>query len=116
MEFSRGKIEVDESPEEAARREIFEETGLRVGRLSLFYKDYYKLDDDIWKGYFFLAESYENKPRNMEPKKLSRVEFSDWVIAKNRGKKGFLSDVIDLLGEKGNKNGPCQMRFNLWSS
>ncbi|GCE22632.1 NUDIX hydrolase [Dictyobacter kobayashii] len=36
MGYSRGHIEPGETPEEAARRELFEETGARVGPLQLF--------------------------------------------------------------------------------
>jgi 8-oxo-dGTP pyrophosphatase MutT (NUDIX family) len=111
--FPGGKIEVGESPEAAARREVQEETGLSVNVLSLVCEDYYKLDLDVWKGYFFSAYSSGEAPRNMEPNKLSRVEFVDQTIAKKRGVKAFVSDVIDLMDEDRERNASCQLRLHL---
>lgn len=111
--FPGGKIEVGESPEEAARREVQEETGLFVGTLSLVCEDYYKLGHDVWKGYFYRAYSDGVLPRNMEPNKFSRVEFVDQTTAKRRGVKAFVSDVMDIIDEDRERNASCQLRLHL---
>jgi 8-oxo-dGTP pyrophosphatase MutT (NUDIX family) len=111
--FPGGKVEEDESPEEAARREVREETGLLLGDLSLVHEDFYKLEGCVWKGYFFRAESDGAKPKNMEPAKLSDVVFVDRQVAKKRGVKEFVSDVINLLEAPEERDRSCQVRFHL---
>lgn len=106
-----GKVDPGETPEDAARREVLEETGLVIGGLSLLCEDYFKLESTIWHGYFFSAASFVGSPRNMEPTKLSSVRFSEIAEARNRGKRPFLSDVIDLATE--GKEYECQLRLNL---
>lgn len=109
-----GKVEAGESPEEAARREVFEESGLAMGPLSLLCEDYFKLDGTIWRGYFFSTDSFAGTPQNREREKISSVRFSDISVARNRGKRPFVADVIDLATEV--KEYKCQMRLKLWPS
>lgn len=111
--FPGGKIEVGESPEAAARREVQEETGISVNALSLVCEDYFKLGHDIWKGYFFRTFFDGVSPKNMEPHKFSRVEFIDQATVKRRGVKAFVSDVMDMMNENSEGNTSCQLRLHL---
>lgn len=111
--FPGGKIEVGESPEAAARREVQEETGISVNALSLVCEDYFMLGHDIWKGYFFRAIFDGGSPKNLEPHKFSRVEFIDQTTVKRRGVKAFVSDIMDMMNENSEGNTSCQLRLHL---
>ena len=69
--------------------------------------------DCIWKGHFFRADYDGVTPRNMEPTKLSDVVFVDRQLAKKRGVKAFVSDVMALLEAPEERDRMCQMRFHL---
>jgi hypothetical protein len=107
-------VEPGETHEQAARREVFEETGLVIGTLSVLYEDYFELNKTIWRGYLFLANSFVGMPRNMEPDKFSAVRFAKLPIVRGSGKGPFLSDVMDLVMD--GEGYECQRRLRLWSS
>ncbi len=73
-----GKLKRNETPEEGVKREVFEETGLRIlnpefhGTLS-FYFDNGKEPD--WIVYVFSAKAFEGKPRPSEEGALRWFAF-----------------------------------------
>lgn len=64
-----GKLKQNETPEEGAKREVFEETGLKIlnpefhGILSFYFGDRKEPD---WIVYVFSAKALEGKPRPSE--------------------------------------------------
>jgi 8-oxo-dGTP pyrophosphatase MutT (NUDIX family) len=92
-----GKVNHDEKPEEAVRRELLEETGMMLTSTKLVSDKYFNINGVEWKGYFFLGESPCMTPRNMEPDKHSFVGFCDVNFAKQEGHRAFVSEPIELV-------------------
>ncbi|MDZ4227347.1 MAG: NUDIX domain-containing protein [Patescibacteria group bacterium] len=75
-----GKMEMGESPEECARRETKEETGLEVGELHFI-----GITSDIWSEVgtqfitiFYAADWMEGEPALQEPDKFERWGWFSW--------------------------------------
>lgn len=66
LEFPGGKIEVDETPEQALVRELHEETGITVTGFTLFDKLAYQFPDRHITLWFFMVESWEGEPWGKE--------------------------------------------------
>lgn len=64
-----GKIDLGERTEDAARREILEEVGLRLGDLQLLCVVDLLTPDAHWVSLTFLAERFEGEPILLEPEK-----------------------------------------------
>ena len=71
LEFPGGKIESDETPEQALIRELQEEVGITVTTSSLFDKLEYQFPDRHITLWFFLVEKPQRNSRGV--KKGSRV-------------------------------------------
>ena len=77
-----GKIEENETPETAARREVFEETNLvvenceKIAEENVFYANL-PVGSQHWKGYFFQARKYSGKIQNKEVEKILDIKFVD---------------------------------------
>jgi len=77
-----GKIEENETPEEAAKREVWEETNLvvenleKVGGKNVFYANLEK-GNQHWKGYFYQASQYSGEIRIKETEKILAIKFVD---------------------------------------
>jgi len=75
-----GKIEVNETPLEAAKREVFEETNLvvenleKIGEENVFYANLPK-ENQHWKGYFFQANEYSGEIKIKETGKILNINF-----------------------------------------
>jgi dTMP kinase len=78
--FPGGKIEPNESPKEAAKREVFEETNLVVGDLekiaekNIFFANLPK-EIQNWEGHFFRAKSYSGEIKIKEIGKILDINF-----------------------------------------
>ena len=95
--FPGGKIEPNESPEDAVRRETMEETGVELGNLKQLCNEDFPLGKDLWDGFFFIALDYKGIPSNKEPNKLSEVFFCSKEFARENGSKMFVADILDKL-------------------
>ena len=68
-----GKLEMNEMPEECARREALEETGIKVGNLSLMSVSNDIMYKQHWLTIGFIARHFEGEPELKEPEK-----FEEW--------------------------------------
>jgi 8-oxo-dGTP diphosphatase len=66
LEFPGGKIEVDETPEQALVRELQEEIGITATGFTLFDKLSYEFPDRHVTLWFFIVESWEGEPWGKE--------------------------------------------------
>jgi dTMP kinase len=81
--YPGGRIEKGETPEEAAKREAFEETNLIVKDLKKMAKEKIffanlPMGNQHWKGYFFRTNKYLGEIKNKEPEKILDIKFVDY--------------------------------------
>lgn len=99
--FPGGKSEPGENPEQTARRELLEETGLRVGRLLRLGTTNPVPEDPLFKLAVFAARAGEGTPRAMDD--AARAEFVPFsgVLAKRAtaGAAGWVARAIAALAE-----------------
>lgn len=72
-----GHLEFGETPEECARREVLEETGLVVGKLAkvAFTNDFFIAEKKHYVTLFMLAEDIRGTPQRCEPDKCAGWEW-----------------------------------------
>ena len=81
--FPGGKIEKGETPLEAAKREVFEETNLMIENCELmadeniFFANLEK-GNQHWKGYFYHTNKYSGEIKNKEVGKILDIKFIDY--------------------------------------
>jgi len=127
-DMPKGHIEKDENAEEAATREIFEETGLSVkfdpffseSTKYFFYKDKHRIAKQVK---FFLAETKEEKVRISdehagyewvdEAKAIERLRFKDLVALVPKAI-GYVRR-IDMMGELNSEYSGLAKRSAGWS-
>ena len=80
--FPGGHLEYFESFEECAKREVEEETGLKITLLDknpvAVTNDFFEKDDKHYITLFLRAECIEGTPKVMEPEKCSEWKWFDW--------------------------------------
>lgn len=108
-----GKVEPGENPRVAARRELFEETGLTVRSMDLVHEDCFRLGTSEWHGFFFEAVPVEYQAYNMEPDKLASVKYVNPSDVVERGSKSFLVDVLQRVDRLKDSEKPWQMQLGL---
>lgn len=75
--FPGGKVEINESPKQAAIREVFEETGLIIKTLYPIKKKIIRIKNKNWEGHFFYATCVNNlSPINVERHKCNSMKFA----------------------------------------
>lgn len=88
--FVGGKVEENEEPNDAAKREVFEEIGVLLTKYKSLGQFIIDIDGKKWEGYVYLAEDYLNKIVNKEPSKCLELNF------KNYNEIMSLEDVSDV--------------------
>ena len=84
--FPGGKIEPNETPEEAAKREVFEETNLIIENLKIVVEKVFSGKNQSHMGYLIKANKYSGEVKNKEPEKITDIQFKriDYEFAVNR--------------------------------
>lgn len=73
--FPGGKVELNESPKQAAIRETEEELGLRIHNVSYLLRNNFLINNQTWQGNFFYAHSFSGVPVIKEPEKIFEVKY-----------------------------------------
>ena len=93
--FPGGKVERDESPLEAARRELLEEVGLdaEITALELIHQGVFDLFGISWEGFFYFAHRVSGRaePREGESVALSWSTLEE--LSRLASLPGLLEDV-----------------------
>lgn len=79
LEFPGGKIESDETPEQALIRELQEEVGITVTTSSLFDKLEYQFPDRHITLWFFLVESWQGEPWGKKGSRVGGWRDQRWI-------------------------------------
>jgi len=74
-QFPGGKLEKGESAEEAAKREIFEETNLVIEDLEKFGEENFYANNIWWKFYFYRTEKYSGELLIKEKETIGKIKF-----------------------------------------
>jgi 8-oxo-dGTP diphosphatase len=79
-QFPGGHLEFGETIEACARREVLEETGLRIGRLQMgpYTNDFFEAEDKHYVTVYVLANDHLGELVLKEPHKCDRWEWTAW--------------------------------------
>ncbi len=78
--FPGGKLDLWETPEECAMREVEEETGLKIKNLkeSIYTNDMFREENNHYVTLFFVADHDSGEAKLMEPKKCEGWDWFEW--------------------------------------
>ena len=84
--FPGGKIEPNETPLEAAKREVFEETNLIIEDLEIIAEKDFDIKNQGRMGYLIKAKKYSGEIKIKELDKIADIKFKqiDYEFAVNR--------------------------------
>jgi 8-oxo-dGTP diphosphatase len=72
-----GKLDFLEKPTECAKREVFEETGLRINNLEFFSLSNDMVPDAHFVTIGFLCRDFQGEPKVMEPDEIIKWQWFD---------------------------------------
>ncbi len=100
-ELVKGQLEGNESPEEAVKREVFEETGLKNIRILKKINHSMKFFDKTQKkeseAFGFLVESLEEKPVSLEQNPVKEHDSFEWTDSNTVLKKLRFENMRELF-------------------
>jgi len=78
--FPGGHLEFNEGIEDCARREVMEETGIRIRnpRLGTFTNDIFDKEGKHYVTLYVISEHHSGEPRVMEPHKCEGWKWFEW--------------------------------------
>jgi 8-oxo-dGTP pyrophosphatase MutT (NUDIX family) len=96
-EIPEGGGPLDEAPEEAARRELREETGLSAGRLELIGTSHLSNSVGDELGYLFRASELVHGPSEPEGSERLVIRRFEWSAAWEMLKSGEITDSLTVI-------------------
>ena len=76
--FPGGKVELGECAAAAAKRELFEETGLLALRMHFLLDRVVEVGDVPWRGRYYLVDQLRGVIRIREPEKIMELKFKSY--------------------------------------
>ena len=99
--FPTGKVEQDESDEEAVKREMHEELGIDITGLSYLGPIQFKEHNDDYTFHMFKVNTYTGTISNKELNKHARIKYATKQEIELLIKAGTASPMLQLVIDKG---------------
>ena len=98
LEFPAGFVEKGESPLQAAKREMEEETGLKVRGLKYLFKNYSSAGFTDELAYYYLAEKFSKGKRSNEGNEIQTLRSIGIKKALQMVRQGRITDSKTMKG------------------
>lgn len=93
-----GKLEENETIDTSAKREVFEECGIYIDQLTIFYENSFLIQGVLWDGIYLFTKNFKGEPFIQEPHKCSEMGFKSFSeIAKLPSINELLIEPLKLI-------------------